>query len=169
MTRALASLLVAETAAAARRLCKEPRFAAIGVLTVAVAIAPSLIFRLVDRAVLPPLPFERSEELVHIWQRIPYRIATSYPKLRHLMDYSRTMDVAAATGGALFLERDGFVGAPRDGGRDAGVFRGVSQTPVARPDIPPGREPPALCASGRHPERGRLAKALRRPTRHRRR
>jgi predicted permease len=107
MTRRLLSLLAAETARAARRLAREPRLVAIGVATIAAAAAPSLIFRLVDRAVLPALPFERSQDLVRIWQRIPWRMATSYPKLRYLVDHSRTMDVAATTGGELFLERSG--------------------------------------------------------------
>src|SRR5918994_43973 len=75
-----------ETAWAARRLWRRPRFAAVAVLTVAVAVAPSLIFRLVGRAVLPPLPFDRSDELVVVRQRAQagWRPATSYPKFRYL-------------------------------------------------------------------------------------
>jgi len=97
-----------ETAWALRRLAKAPAFTAMGILTLGLAVAPGLIFRLVDRAVLPPLPYERSHELIAIWQRFSLgRLCTSYPKLRHLRERSRTMDVAAATGGVVFLERGG--------------------------------------------------------------
>jgi putative ABC transport system permease protein len=75
------------------------------VLTVAVSLAPSLIFELVGRAVLPPLPFERARDLVMVRQ--PYmgsRVGTSYPKLRYLAEQSRTMDVAFSTLGDLSLE-----------------------------------------------------------------
>jgi predicted permease len=101
-------LLVRETAWALRRLASTPAFTVLGILTLGVAIAPSLIFLLVDRAVLPPLPYEAPHELVYIWQRTPSaRLATSYPKLRHLRQHSRTMDVAAGTYGVVFLEQGG--------------------------------------------------------------
>ncbi len=102
-----AALLVRETTWAMRRLFQRPLATAVAVLTVTVALAPSLIFQLVSRAVLPPLPFERAEKLVSVWQHVPWRMATSYPKLRYLAEHSRTMDVAAQTGLSLFLERKG--------------------------------------------------------------
>ena len=102
------ALLAREAAWAFRRLLKTPAFAAVGILTLGLAVAPGLIFRLVDRALLPPLPYERSHELIAIWQRFSYgRLCTSYPKLRHLRERSRTMDVAAETGGVVFLEQRG--------------------------------------------------------------
>jgi len=101
-------LLAREAAWAARRLAKAPAFSAVAVVTLAVAVAPSLIFRLVDRAVLPPLPYDRPHELIAIWQRLRFgRLATSYPKLRLLRQRSRTMDVAAGTYGVVFLDRGG--------------------------------------------------------------
>jgi len=100
------SLLAREAAWAARRLSRTPGFVAVTVLTLAVATAPSLIFRLVDKAVLPPLPYERAYELVAIGQRVSFgRMSTSYPKLRHLRERSRTMDVSWLTSGVVFLER----------------------------------------------------------------
>jgi hypothetical protein len=73
--------LARETVWAVRRLGRTPGFVGVAVLTLAVAIAPSLIFRLVDHAVLPPLPYPRSQDLVAIWQRFGFgRMATSYPK-----------------------------------------------------------------------------------------
>jgi len=100
------SLVAREAAWAARRLSRTPGFVAVAVLTLAVATAPSLIFRLVDEAVLPPLPYERAHELVAIGQRVSFgRMCTSYPKLRHLRERSRTMDVSWLTSGVVFLER----------------------------------------------------------------
>ena len=99
-------LLARESAWAARRLLRTPRFAAVAVLTMGLAAAPSLIFSLVSRAVLPALPFENPAEMLHVWRREgTLRGATSYPKLRYLQEHSRTLDVAAATGGVLFLEQ----------------------------------------------------------------
>jgi putative ABC transport system permease protein len=101
------ALLARETAWAMRRLWRRPLGASLAVLTVAVAITPSLLFQLVNAAVLPPLAFERSHELVRIWQRVPWRMACSYPKLRYLAEHSHTLDVAAMTGATLSLDRDG--------------------------------------------------------------
>ena len=96
------AMLGHETGWAVRRLLRAPGFTPVAVLTVGLAVAPSLLFRLVDRAILPPLPFEPSEELLAVWQRMPWgKLATSYPKLRHLQQHSRTSDVAIARGGDL--------------------------------------------------------------------
>lgn len=97
-----------ETRRAARRLVRSPRFVVVAVLTMAAAVTPSLIFDLVGRAVLPPLPFENSQDLLHVWQRwrrSESRTATSYPELGLLRDRATTMDVAAQSSGAFFLER----------------------------------------------------------------
>ena len=106
-----ATMLTRETGWALRRLLRAPGFTLVAVLTVGLAVAPSLLFRLVDRAVLPPLPFEHSDELLAVWQRMPWgKLATSYPKLRHLQQHSRTSDVAIARGGDLFtMTSDGRV------------------------------------------------------------
>jgi putative ABC transport system permease protein len=104
----LLKMIAREAVWAARRLSRTPGFVAVAVLTLAVAIAPSLIFRLVDKAVLPPLPYPRSQDLVAIWQRLGFgRMATSYPKIQYLSEKSRTTDYAAYTGGMFFLERGG--------------------------------------------------------------
>jgi len=102
------SLLGREAAWAVRRLSRAPGFVAVATLTLAVAIAPSLIFRLVDQAVLPRLPYDRAEDLVAIGQKVSFgRMATSYPKFTYLREHSRTMDVSFSTGGVVFLERGG--------------------------------------------------------------
>jgi predicted permease len=100
-------LLAAESGRALRRLARTPLFVAVAVLTLGMALAPSLIFELVGRAVLPPLPYEDSEELVLIWQSGEIRRATSYPKLRLLQDETRSMDVAPFRGGTAFLSHAG--------------------------------------------------------------
>jgi putative ABC transport system permease protein len=100
-------LLAREVAWAVRRLLRRPFAAAIAVAAVAVAVAPSLLFQLVSRAVLPSLPFERPADLLSVSQRVPWRMPTSYPKLQYLAEHSRTMDVAAMAGGRLELEQEG--------------------------------------------------------------
>jgi putative ABC transport system permease protein len=94
---------------ALRRLSRAPGFTIVAVLTVALAVLPSVVFRLVDRAVLPPLPYERTQELVALWERSGpgIRGATSFPKLRLLRERSRTLEVAALTGVRLFLTANG--------------------------------------------------------------
>jgi predicted permease len=101
----MAAMLRRETGWAIRRLLRAPGFTLVAVLTVGLAVAPSLLFRLVDRAVLPPMPFEHSDELLAVWQRMPWgKLATSYPKLRHLQQHSRTSEVAIFKGRDLFTE-----------------------------------------------------------------
>ena len=63
-----AALVTREASWAIQRLTRRPFAAAVAVFTVAVALAPSLMFQLVARAVLPPLPFERAQDLVMIRQ-----------------------------------------------------------------------------------------------------
>jgi len=104
-----AVIFAREAAWAARRLARAPAFTAVAVLTVAVAVAPSLIFRLVDRAVLPPLPFDRSDELIDIRQAPEVgggRRPVSYPWLSHLRAHSRVVDVAGETYVTLSLRTD---------------------------------------------------------------
>jgi predicted permease len=98
-----------EAVRAARRLVARPVFTAVAVLTVAFAIAPGVVFHLVDRAVLPPLPYDHPEELVAIWQRASFgRVATSIPKLALLRERSRTLEIAAQRGAMpLFLASKG--------------------------------------------------------------
>jgi len=99
-------LFARESVWALHRLARRPLFVAVAALTLGAAIAPSLIFQQVDRAVLLPLPYERSEELVAVRQRAGWgQSATSYPKLRLLREESQTLDLAANTAGVLFLER----------------------------------------------------------------
>ena len=71
---------------------------------------------------------------MRVWQRVPWRLATSYPKLRYLTDHSRTMDVAAATSGELFLERRHF-GAPGGLGGHAELLRSAAHASAPGPDV----------------------------------
>jgi len=100
---ATARLLAAETWAAARRLLKAPRFLFVGVLTIAAATAPSLIFSLVDAAVLPKLPFEDVDRLFVV--RDEGGTSSSYPKISYLAEQSKALEVAATTGQVFFLEQ----------------------------------------------------------------
>jgi predicted permease len=66
-----------------RLLAKSPGFAAVAVLTVGLGIgANSVIFNLVNLLFLRPLPVERSEELVFVYNQVPnapYPYDLSYP------------------------------------------------------------------------------------------
>lgn len=93
-----------EARRASRRLVAAPGFAAVAVLAIAFAVTPTVIFRLVDRAVLPPLPYPRPQELVAVWRHNDWgNGATSFPKLNLVRERSRTLDVALCTGVKLVL------------------------------------------------------------------
>jgi predicted permease len=84
---------------------RAPQFAIVAVLTIGAALAPTLIFSLVGRAVIPPLPFEDSDRLVRVWGGGPgQRGATSYPLLDFFRQNSRLMGVSMHTSGNLNLE-----------------------------------------------------------------
>jgi len=102
-------IVAREAAWALRRLARTPAFTLVAILTVAIAVAPSLIFRLVDRAVLPPLPFERPEELLAIRQAPDAyggRRPISYSWLSHLKTNGQVADVAGETYGRLSLRTE---------------------------------------------------------------
>src|SRR5262249_39655504 len=55
---------------AARMLRKQPGFAAVAILTLALGVgANSAIFALVDAALLRPLPFSEPDNLIMLWER----------------------------------------------------------------------------------------------------
>ncbi len=80
-----------------RALAKNPGFAAIAILTLALGIgANSAIFSLVDGILLRPLPYPHADELVSV--------TGSYPKggFAAMRAGVRTMDVAAYSEGHQF-------------------------------------------------------------------
>jgi predicted permease len=108
MRRLPLALYAGEARRACRRLLTTPVFAAGATLAVAFAVTPSVVFRLVQRAVLPPLPYEQPEDLVVLWRQYPFgRMATSFPSLDVVRRRSRTLDLAIATGVKLFLTANG--------------------------------------------------------------
>ena len=94
-----------ETVWAARRVLRSPRVVLVGGVTIALAVTPGLIFRLVDRAVLPPLPFDQSGDLIAIRTRADrgVHMPSAYPKLQYMTSESQTLDIAAVTEGRFHL------------------------------------------------------------------
>jgi predicted permease len=86
---------------AARRLLATPAFTLAGILTLAVAMVPSLFFAAIRAAVVPPLPLNRPQELVAVGRlnSVDSIRPSSYPKFRFLRAQAQTMELAAWTWG----------------------------------------------------------------------
>ena len=73
---------MADLSLALRVLAKSRTYAAVAVLTLGLAIgATTAIYSVVQGVLLRPLPYERSDELVTIWETHPdfERMSVSYP------------------------------------------------------------------------------------------
>jgi len=94
-----------------RTLRKRPLFAIVAVLTLSAGIgATTAMFSVVEGVLLRPLPYERPEELVHIWQTYPEwrthgqlaarwnRNEVSYPDFRRLHERQTVFDDVALYG-----------------------------------------------------------------------
>jgi putative ABC transport system permease protein len=92
-----ASRILAELKAAARRLSGSRKFAATAVLVTACAVMPTIFLDAVRNAVLPPLPFEESPQLMAVGRpnRVGSLVPTSFPKYQFLRSHVETMELAA--------------------------------------------------------------------------
>ena len=92
---------------ACRQLAKNPGFAAVVVLTLALGIgANTAIFSVVDAVLLRPLPFPEPERLVMVWNQLPGQGLRQLPlSVPEFLDYQREQQVFA--GLAVFRPTDG--------------------------------------------------------------
>ena len=105
------SVLLQDLRYAVRLLIKQPLFASVAILTLALGIgANTAIFSVIDTALLSPLPFPQSDRLVRIWSSAPERgkameqIVTSFPRYEAIRDGQDVFeDIAASTEGGLTL------------------------------------------------------------------
>jgi predicted permease len=92
--------LVADVRYALRMLRKNPGFAAIAILTLALGIgANTAMFSVVEGVLLAPLPFRQPDRLVVVWEKnltLNRFISPSYPDFRDWQRNSRSFEQSAA-------------------------------------------------------------------------
>ena len=86
-----------------RMLLKNPRFTCVAVMSLAIGIgANTAIFSFVDGVLLKPLPYERPEELVFLWEKPPGGLRNGISAMNYL-DWaakSRSFESMAAMTGS---------------------------------------------------------------------
>src|SRR6516165_342298 len=89
-----------------RMLAKNPGFAAVAVLTLALGIgANTAIFSVVDAAMLRKLPVRNPQDLIQLATVGPYGVGSfSYPGFRRFRDENRVCSEMAAVGGLNNLD-----------------------------------------------------------------
>src|SRR5688572_26168659 len=88
-----------------RTLLKRPGFTVVAIATLALGIgASTVIFTVVDAALLRGLPYKESDRLVHLWERTPKgefsKREFSYPDYQDYQQNNVFEGLAAYTGGA---------------------------------------------------------------------
>ena len=104
-----------------RTLLKRPGFSAVAVVTLALGIgASTVIFTVVDAALLRGLPYKQPDRLYHLWERTARQDFSkrefSYPDYQDYQQNTVFESLAAYTGGGAILSGSGEperVGAPR--------------------------------------------------------
>ncbi len=156
---------------AVRSLIQRPGFALSVILTLALGIgASTMMFSLVDSALLRPLPFEKPDRLAMLWGVAgPQRAIRggSFPEVQDWRAMNRTFaDVAIYNEMSLNLRLG-------DGGDSRGIRNGVGRLlqPArrarrARPYLQRRRRSRSRRAAGCHHQRQAVARALRRCRRH---
>jgi putative ABC transport system permease protein len=123
---------------AVRMLWKQPGFAGVAVLTLALGIgANSAIFALVDATLLRPLPFPAADRLVMAWERSSTspRSGVAPPNLTDWNERNKTFDLLAGyipgVGGMVMNGADGTAETVARQWVTAGVFDVLGVRPVA--------------------------------------
>src|SRR5689334_16017726 len=93
---------------AARSLLRRPALFAVATLSLALGIsANTTIFAAIDAFLVRPLPFPNADRILQVWttnaQRGWRRASSSFPDYLDLRQASRTIDLAALTGGSFNL------------------------------------------------------------------
>src|SRR6185503_229674 len=104
-----------------RTLLKRPGFALVAVATLALGMGSStVIFTVVDAALLRGLPYKQPDRLYHLWERTPKQDFSkrefSYPDYQDYQQNTVFEGLAAYTGGGAILSGSGEperIGAPR--------------------------------------------------------
>ncbi|HET6647139.1 MAG TPA: ABC transporter permease, partial [Pyrinomonadaceae bacterium] len=86
---------------AIRSLLKQPGFAAIAVITLALGIgANTAMFSVINAVLLRPLPYHEPDRLVTIWEESPerdlYQLPISYANYRDWIDQNHVFEQIAA-------------------------------------------------------------------------
>ena len=132
-----------------RTLLKRPGFSAVAVVTLALGIgASTVIFTVVDAALLRGLPYKQPDRLYHLWERTPKQDFSkrefSYPDYQDYQQNTVFEGLAAYTGGGAILSGSGEperIGAPRVSANFfnvLGVDPLIGRTFQAGEDVPNG-------------------------------
>ena len=139
---------------AARALRKQPGFAAVAILTLALGIgANSAIFALVDATLLRPLPFGNPDRLVMLSERsaTSARGAVSPLNMTDWNERNRTFDVIAgyvpSVGGMVMTGADGLAENVNRQWVTSGFFDALGIQPIAGRTFAPRRRRPAARTS----------------------
>jgi len=97
---------------AARALLKHPTVFAVAVLSLALGIAANTtIFAAIDAFLIRPIPVPEADRILQVWSTNPERgwreVSVSPPDYLDWVRESRTMELAASTGGSLNLAASG--------------------------------------------------------------
>jgi putative ABC transport system permease protein len=131
----------------ARALLKNPGFALIAVVTLALGIgANTAIFTVVNAALLRGLPYREPDRLVHLWEMTPQkefpRREASYPDFLDWRQSQSFEAMAAYTGGGFTLTGRGAPEMIQGARGSADFFKALGVEPIIGRAFQPGEDSP---------------------------